>query len=327
MPERLRSPSRADPITNPAISVAIRPEKVRLARRGPASDAANAHAINRLEGVVTDVSYLGGLTAYKVKLDTGAVVRSSIANTTRLDVDAYQAEPARGGWFTPDDCVVLDAMSTRRIFARPARLAAIAPYLWMLLFFLVPFVLRAEDQPVADRDRAAALSAGIRSRARAGGRSGLRSRRCRSTISAAGLRRSVSLSYLRSLAVAAVSTAILLVIGYPIAYGMARLPRRWQGVRDDAGDRAVLDLVPDPHLCLDQHPAARRAAQPVLLALHLISTPVVLLSTDTAIYLGIVYSYLPFMVLPLYATLEKMDPALLEAATDLGARRGRRSGW
>ena len=57
----------------------------------------------------------------------------------------------------------------------------------------------------------------------------------------------------------------------------------------------------------------------ILLALHLVSTPVVWLSTDSAMYLGIVYSYLPFMILPLYATLAKMDPALLEAASDLGA--------
>jgi putrescine transport system ATP-binding protein len=97
-----------DPITEKAISVAIRPEKVRLSRRGPASDAANSPAINRLEGVVSEVSYLGGLTAYKVKLDTGAVVRSSLANTVRLDVDAYQAGQRVVAWFTPDDCVVLE---------------------------------------------------------------------------------------------------------------------------------------------------------------------------------------------------------------------------
>ena len=97
-----------DPITNPTIGVAIRPEKVRLSRRGPASDAADSHAINRLEGVVTDVSYLGGLTAYKVKLDAGAVVRSSIANTIRLDVDAYQTGQRVVAWFNPDDCVVLE---------------------------------------------------------------------------------------------------------------------------------------------------------------------------------------------------------------------------
>src|SRR6266852_3263143 len=57
----------------------------------------------------------------------------------------------------------------------------------------------------------------------------------------------------------------------------------------------------------------------ILLALHLVATPVVWLSTDSAMYLGIVYSYLPFMILPLYATLAKMDPPLLEAASDLGA--------
>ncbi|MBV8239484.1 MAG: ABC transporter permease, partial [Hyphomicrobiales bacterium] len=59
----------------------------------------------------------------------------------------------------------------------------------------------------------------------------------------------------------------------------------------------------------------------VLVALHVIAAPVGWLSTDTAIYIGIVYSYLPFMVLPLYATLEKLDPALLEAAADLGCTR------
>ena len=96
------------PITSTAVSVAIRPEKVKLSRRGPVSDAVNAQAINRLEGVVTDVSYLGGLTVYKVKLDSGAVVRASIANTARLDMDAYSAGQRVVAWFTPDDCVVLE---------------------------------------------------------------------------------------------------------------------------------------------------------------------------------------------------------------------------
>ena len=65
----------------------------------------------------------------------------------------------------------------------------------------------------------------------------------------------------------------------------------------------------------------------VLMALSIVKEPPVWLSTDTAIYIGIVYSYLPFMVLPLYATLEKLDESLLEAAADLGARAGRFSGW
>jgi putrescine transport system ATP-binding protein len=96
------------PVTKTIVCVAIRPEKVKLSRRGPVSDAVNAQAINRLEGVVTDVSYLGGLTTYKVKLDTGAVLRSSMANTARLDIDAYHASQRVVAWFTPDDCVVLE---------------------------------------------------------------------------------------------------------------------------------------------------------------------------------------------------------------------------
>ena len=96
------------PIDKAIVCVAIRPEKVKLSRRGPASDAVNAHAINRLEGIVTDISYLGGVTTYKVKLDTGAVVRSSMANTARIDIDAYTVSQRVVAWFTPDDCLVLE---------------------------------------------------------------------------------------------------------------------------------------------------------------------------------------------------------------------------
>jgi putrescine transport system ATP-binding protein len=96
------------PIAKPTVVLAIRPEKVKLSRRGPVADALSAHAINRLEGVVTDVGYLGGLTTYKVKLDSGAVLRSAMANTARLDVDAYHSSQRVVAWFTPDDCVVLD---------------------------------------------------------------------------------------------------------------------------------------------------------------------------------------------------------------------------
>ncbi len=97
-----------NPLTKTTVSVAIRPEKVKLSRRSPASDAAHVHSLNRLEGVVTDVSYLGGLTTYKVKLDTGAIVRSSMANTTRIDMDAYGLSQRVVAWFTPDDCMVLE---------------------------------------------------------------------------------------------------------------------------------------------------------------------------------------------------------------------------
>jgi putrescine transport system ATP-binding protein len=95
------------PVTKTNVCVAIRPEKVKLSRRGPVADAGHARAINRLEGVITDVGYLGGITSYKVRLDTGAVLRSSMANTARLDVDAYNVGQRVVAWFTPDDGVVL----------------------------------------------------------------------------------------------------------------------------------------------------------------------------------------------------------------------------
>jgi putrescine transport system ATP-binding protein len=95
------------PVTKTTVAVAIRPEKVKLSRRGPA-DAGNALAINRLEGVVTDVSYLGGFTTYKIRLDSGATLRSSMANTARIDIDAYGLSHRVVAWFTPDDCMVLE---------------------------------------------------------------------------------------------------------------------------------------------------------------------------------------------------------------------------
>jgi putrescine transport system ATP-binding protein len=93
-------PSKTD------LCVAIRPEKVKLSRRAPVLD--DARAINRLEGVVTDVSYLGGLTSYKIRLDSGAVLRSSMANTARLDIDAYHPGQRVAAWFSPEDCLVLE---------------------------------------------------------------------------------------------------------------------------------------------------------------------------------------------------------------------------
>lgn len=96
------------PITK-AVCVAIRPEKVKLSRRGPAPNILNAGALNRLEGVVTGVSYLGGLTSYTVKLDSGGGLRSSMANTARIDLDAYAAGQRVVAWFASDDCMVLES--------------------------------------------------------------------------------------------------------------------------------------------------------------------------------------------------------------------------
>ncbi|MFZ5739138.1 ABC transporter ATP-binding protein [Rhodopseudomonas palustris] len=90
-----------------AICVAIRPEKIKLSLRGPAADAGHADAINRLDGTITDIGYAGGMTSYKVRLDHGATLLAAMANTTRLDVDAYHAGQHVVAWFSPDDCVVL----------------------------------------------------------------------------------------------------------------------------------------------------------------------------------------------------------------------------
>jgi putrescine transport system ATP-binding protein len=91
------------------LSVAIRPEKVKLSRRGPVSEAGRETAINSLDGVVADICYLGGTTTYKVKLDAGGIVQASVPNSARLDVDAYSLNQRVVAWFTPDDCVVLQS--------------------------------------------------------------------------------------------------------------------------------------------------------------------------------------------------------------------------
>ncbi|GLH78806.1 polyamine-transporting ATPase [Bradyrhizobium sp. SSBR45G] len=93
------------PISETKVAVAIRPEKIRLALRRPAADAA---AINCVEGAITDASYLGGKTVYKIRLDGGAVLHASQANTARLDADGYGLNQRVVAWFTPDDCVVLE---------------------------------------------------------------------------------------------------------------------------------------------------------------------------------------------------------------------------
>jgi putrescine transport system permease protein len=128
-------------------------------------------------------------------------------------------------------------------------------------------------------------------------------------------------SYLRSLAIAALSTLLLLLIGYPIAYGIARTTRGAQFVLVMAVFlpflTAFLIRIYAWIIILQRDGLLNDA----LMALGLVRMPLVWLATDTAIIIGIVYTYLPFMVLPLYASLEKMDETLLEAAADLGCPR------
>jgi putrescine transport system permease protein len=127
-------------------------------------------------------------------------------------------------------------------------------------------------------------------------------------------------SYLYSLKVAAVSTLCCLLIGYPMAYAIARATPAWRAVL------LMLIILPFWTSFLLRVYAwigllnNNGVINTVLLWLGVIHRPLVMMQTDFAVYIGIVYSYLPFMILPLYANLEKHDPALLEAAADLGAR-------
>lgn len=181
-------------------------------------------------------------------------------------------------------------MSGRRIFTRPARLAAIAPYLWMALFFLVPFgfvlkialsqtaIAQPPYVPVFD------VAAGWES-----------FKAALSALSFDNFKLLASddlyiFSYVRSLVVAIISTAILLLIGYPVAYGMSRLPQRWQPVA------MMLVIVPFWTSFLIRIYAWINVLQhdgllnKLLLALGIVDKPLVWLATDSAMYLGIVYS-------------------------------------
>ena len=127
-------------------------------------------------------------------------------------------------------------------------------------------------------------------------------------------------AYLGSLKIAAVSTLLCLLLGYPMAYAIARASKEAQTVL------LLLIMMPTWTAILIRVYAwmgilgNNGLLNSALLGLGLIDEPLQILNTDIAVYIGIVYSYLPFMVLPLYANLVKHDPSLLEAAADLGAR-------
>lgn len=126
-------------------------------------------------------------------------------------------------------------------------------------------------------------------------------------------------AYLSSLKIAAISTLVCLLVGYPIAYGIARTRGPLQSLL------LMLVILPSWTSFLIRIYAwmgllrNNGIINNVLLGLGLVDEPVRLMNTEFAVYIGIVYTYLPFLVLPLYANLVKLDDRLLEAATDLGA--------
>jgi putrescine transport system permease protein len=202
-----------------------------------------------------------------------------------------------------------------------ARAVVLLPYLWLAIFFLAPFAIVLK---ISFSQTVIAQPPYVPVFDLASGWQGLQDFVARLTLDGYRLLASDRIylfSYLKSLQIAGISTAILLLIGYPIAYGIARSPRGMQPLL------VMLVVLPFWTSFLIRVYAWINILQrdgllnDLLLALRIVNEPVAWLSSDTAIYIGIVYSYLPFMVLPLYATLEKLDETLLEAAADLGCPR------
>jgi putrescine transport system permease protein len=200
-------------------------------------------------------------------------------------------------------------------------LVVLLPYVWLGVFFLVPFLivfkLSLSQTTIAQPPYTPILDP-------FGGLSGLREFFRGVSFENYALLVSDWLylsSYLRSVAIALISTTLLLLLGFPIAYGMARAPRGWQPLL------FILIVLPFWTSFLIRVYAWMTILQrdgllnQTLLMFGIVDSPPVWLATDTAILIGIVYTYLPFMVLPIYATLEKFDESLLEAAADLGCPR------
>ncbi|HET6592728.1 MAG TPA: ABC transporter permease, partial [Xanthomonadales bacterium] len=196
------------------------------------------------------------------------------------------------------------------------RRALLPPYAWLLVFFLAPFLIILKIS-LADPLVALPPFTPLLDWAASGWQ------RIHATIDNYLFLfqdRYYGVIYLNSIKMAAISTVLCLLIGYPMAYFIARQP---------PGRRNVLLLaviLPFWISFLLRVYAwigllnTKGVINKLLLKSGLIEQPLVLIYNDFAVYLGIVYSYLPFMILPLYASLEKLDLSLLEAASDLGAR-------
>ncbi|MCB1385477.1 MAG: ABC transporter permease subunit [Nitratireductor sp.] len=195
------------------------------------------------------------------------------------------------------------------------------PYFWLLLFFLAPFLIvlkiSVSDYAVSIPPYSPQLDLGGGWPAIADFFSQLDFENYRWLIDDALYAK----AYLSSLTIAFFSTIFTLMIGFPFAYGLARSPERWRALL------LMLVILPFWTSFLIRVYSwigilkTEGLLNQFLLWLGVIDQPLVILNTNIAVYIGIVYSYLPFMILPIYSTLEKMDESLLEAAVDLGASR------
>ena len=203
----------------------------------------------------------------------------------------------------------------RRLGFRGRALVIAVPFLWLLVFFLIPFLVVAK---ISLSEPAIAMPPYV------------------PLVEWDELRAILTLNfgnfaflfddplylnaYLSSLRIAFVSAVLALVLGYPMAYYIARSQEPWRSLL------LMLVILPFWTSFLLRVYAwqgflrSNGVINNFLLWTGVIDEPLVMLQTDFAVYLGIVYTYLPFMILPLYANLVKLEESLLEASSDLGGR-------
>jgi putrescine transport system permease protein len=198
------------------------------------------------------------------------------------------------------------------------RLVIIVPYAWLLIFFLAPFLivfrisLSTKALSVPPYDPAFSWSDSF-----SDWWDKLQSMSFDNYTWLTGDPLYIN-AYLQSLKISGISTILTLIIAYPIAYGMAQAPR---SIRPTLLMLVILPFWTSFLIRVYSWMSILSTTgllNQLLMSLGIIHEPLVILNTNTAVYIGMVYSYLPFMVLPLYSSLEKMDGTLIEAAQDLG---------
>ncbi|MEM6303381.1 MAG: ABC transporter permease subunit [Pseudomonadota bacterium] len=190
------------------------------------------------------------------------------------------------------------------------------PYLWLLVLFLVPFLIVCKislsDYALSIPPYTPTIKDGLAN-----------------LIAQLDFENFVFLTeddlywkaYLSSLRIALIATALTLLVGYPIAYGMAKAPTEWRATL------MMLVILPFWTSFLIRVYAwmgilsTEGLLNQFLQWIGLINEPLTILNTNVAVYIGIVYTYLPFMILPIYAALDRLDESLNEAAEDLGCSR------
>jgi putrescine transport system permease protein len=283
--------------------VSLRPEKIRISKQAPEDSSTNC-----VRGMVNDIGYLGGTSTYRVLVGDEHIVEVTSPNLNR----------------PKDGNPPIDWDEKTRLLHRLMRLAQdrwrtlvlFVPFAWLLLFFLAPFfiVLKISlaETVIASPPFTPMIEwvdEGI-----------MHIRVVIDNFAYLWEDDLYAKTYLNSLKISSISTILCLLVGYPMAYAIVRA--------DHTTKHVLLMLVILPFwtsfllrvyawmgLLADQG-----TINNLLIAIGIIDEPMRMLYTPFAVYVGIVYTYVPFMILPLYANMEKLDWTLLEAAADLGAR-------